>query len=91
MPAVIDHNTLSEVALFRGLTLAQLARLNGLLRRKTLINPQGGYMNQLSFTIFTRRGFGIPRRRVLLGAAMVLTFSLAERNEVVSGVCLVDR
>jgi len=36
MPAVTDPNTLSELALFRGLTPAQLARLNELLRRKTL-------------------------------------------------------
>ncbi len=35
MPAVTDPNTLSEVALFRGLTPAQLAELNELLRRKT--------------------------------------------------------
>ncbi len=35
MPAVTDPNTLSEVALFRGLTPAQLGGLNELLRRKT--------------------------------------------------------
>src|SRR5574341_1278664 len=36
MPALTAPNTLSELALFRDLAPAQLARLNELLRRKTL-------------------------------------------------------